>query len=248
MDTSTQYDTRQYETEIKVPIPCSPPSSLKLHPDDGPQLFPAIGNPAIGTCKRKQDDTLVQHAVESSGTPQEAGKEFHYSLASSSQNEGRTEQKDKAPALPKVLVVDDSSTILKMVSKQLRKRGFYVELACDGEEGLRMLKSRHRQYSFVLSDLEMPHKTGPQMVADFRAWEARHQHGNECGRPSRLFICSMSSNEEKQDALRQESVSSNSHNMFISKPVTKEKLNGVLEMVHGAHNDELAQFIITTVV
>ena len=146
-----------------------------------------------------------------------------------------------------------------MVSRQLRKRGFCVELACDGEEGLRMLKSRHRQYSFVLSDLEMPRKTGPQMVADFRVWEAlqqhgnecgrpsrlweaRHQHGNECGPPSRLFICSMSSNEEKQDALRQEeSVSSNSHNTFISKPVTTEKLISVLEMVRGAHNDELAQ-------
>jgi CheY-like chemotaxis protein len=131
--------------------------------------------------------------------------------------------------------VDDSSTIAKMVCRQLQQRGFRVDVACDGEEGLRLLKLKHRDYTFVLSDLEMPHKTGPQMVAEFRAWEGRilARERDRSGRPPPdLFICSMSASGGKQDDLRQEEPPS--HNAFIEKPVTMAKLNYVIDMVDNA--------------
>ena len=141
-----------------------------------------------------------------------------------------------------VLVVDDSSTMfcVKILCRQLQQRGFSTDVACDGEEGLRLLKLRHRDYAFVLSDLEMSHKTGPQMVAEFRKWEARQleRERDANGRiPLKLFICSMSVNGEAEDRKnRQEETREEpaTHNAFIDKPVTEAKLSYVEDMADSA--------------
>jgi CheY-like chemotaxis protein len=150
----------------------------------------------------------------------------------------------RRPAATSVLVVDDScsSTMFRvdMLCRQLQQRGFCTDVAYDGEEGLRLLKLRHRDYAFVLSDLEMSHKTGPQMVAEFRKWEARQleRERDANGRiPLKLFICSMSVNGEAEDRKnRQEETREEpaTHNAFIDKPVTEAKLSYVVDMADSA--------------
>ena len=56
--------------------------------------------------------------------------------------------------LPSILLVDDSSISLQMISRALINKGFAVETASGGEECLEMMKNR--TFGLVLLDLLMP--------------------------------------------------------------------------------------------
>lgn len=66
----------------------------------------------------------------------------------------------------RVLIVDDEEEIRTTYSAFLAKRGFEVEVAGDGAEGLRML--RERQFDAALVDLIMPQKGGLEMIREAR--------------------------------------------------------------------------------
>jgi twitching motility two-component system response regulator PilH len=57
-----------------------------------------------------------------------------------------------------VLIVDDSTTVRQMVSEQLKKSGFEVMEAVDGEEA--MEKIRSHLPDLVVTDIVMPRKNG----------------------------------------------------------------------------------------
>ncbi len=57
-----------------------------------------------------------------------------------------------------VLIVDDSTTVRQMVSEQLRKGGFEVMEAVDGEEAIEKIQSRLPD--LVITDIVMPRKNG----------------------------------------------------------------------------------------
>jgi chemosensory pili system protein ChpA (sensor histidine kinase/response regulator) len=65
-----------------------------------------------------------------------------------------------------VLVVDDSISVRRVVSRQLRMLGLEVEEVSDGVEALGRLASR--TYSMVLTDLEMPRMDGFELLAELR--------------------------------------------------------------------------------
>ena len=65
-----------------------------------------------------------------------------------------------------VLVVDDSVSVRRVAARQLRSLGFEVDEAFDGVEALR--KMRGRSYRMVLTDLEMPHMDGFELLAELR--------------------------------------------------------------------------------
>ena len=67
----------------------------------------------------------------------------------------------------RILVVDDSSTIRKVVATILSTRSFEPVLAADGEEGLRLLESEH--IDLVLLDFVMPRMNGYQFCRELRA-------------------------------------------------------------------------------
>ncbi|MHC4839487.1 MAG: protein kinase domain-containing protein [Planctomycetota bacterium] len=58
----------------------------------------------------------------------------------------------------KILVVDDSRELRTVLSAQLRKLGFEVQVAVDGEEGLR--KAREFKPSLIIMDIMMPKMNG----------------------------------------------------------------------------------------
>jgi two-component system sensor histidine kinase/response regulator len=133
---------------------------------------------------------------------------------------------EKVKALKKILVVDDSPTITKMMTRALQLRGYHVDVASNGQEGLKKLQAVHQEYCMVFTDLEMPIMDGSEMVSIFREWEEKQL---KC----RTFICSMSSNFEKQVMLRD--TYATHYNAFVRKPVTKETIDSILSkmLCHG---------------
>lgn len=69
----------------------------------------------------------------------------------------------------KVLIIDDSLTIRKALSKGFSRLGFDVEEAENGMEGLKKLKVT--EYHLVLLDFLMPVLDGVDVAKKFRVWE-----------------------------------------------------------------------------
>lgn len=65
-----------------------------------------------------------------------------------------------------VLVVDDSTTMRRMVSFALREGGFEVVEGANGEEGLRQLDGQ--QVDVIVADVHMPIMDGLSMVQAVR--------------------------------------------------------------------------------
>ena len=69
-----------------------------------------------------------------------------------------------------MLVVDDSSTILRVVARILQRHGYEVACARDGVEGMQQLQVAG-PFDLVLLDFVMPRKNGYQFVRELRASE-----------------------------------------------------------------------------
>lgn len=67
----------------------------------------------------------------------------------------------------KVCVVDDDSDIREIYLKKFQLSGFDTVGAADGEEGLRMI--RETKPDIILLDLQMPVKTGVEVLAELHA-------------------------------------------------------------------------------
>jgi len=65
-----------------------------------------------------------------------------------------------------VLVVDDSLSVRKSLENQLTQLHCKVTLAADGVDALE--KMRHRFFDLILTDLEMPHMDGFQLIVETR--------------------------------------------------------------------------------
>ena len=73
-----------------------------------------------------------------------------------------------------VLVIDDSPMIRIMLTTLLEQHGSHnVTVAKNGRNGLTMMQER--QYSLVISDVQMPYIDGFEMTERLRAWEGEHR-------------------------------------------------------------------------
>ena len=68
-----------------------------------------------------------------------------------------------------VLVIDDSITIRKALSKGFERLGFMVDEAENGHRGLNCMKQK--QYDLVMCDFLMPIMDGVDVARKIRAWE-----------------------------------------------------------------------------
>jgi two-component system, cell cycle response regulator len=66
--------------------------------------------------------------------------------------------------MPKILTIDDSSTIRSIISKSLCELGFEIEQAEDGQQGLTKLAG----VDLILLDVTMPVMDGPTMLEKLR--------------------------------------------------------------------------------
>ena len=67
----------------------------------------------------------------------------------------------------RLLLVEDSSTMRRMISALLQDEGYEVTMAVDGRDGL--VKAREAPPELVLSDYEMPELDGPGFCREFKA-------------------------------------------------------------------------------
>lgn len=64
----------------------------------------------------------------------------------------------------KVLIVEDDESVRTFTARALQADGHATETACDGEEGLEMIKAEAGSYDLVLSDIRMPVMDGIEMA------------------------------------------------------------------------------------
>ena len=65
-----------------------------------------------------------------------------------------------------ILIVEDDKNIQMGLSKSLRKKGFLVYQAFDGEEGVYFAKNNNPD--LIILDLMMPFRNGFEVIADLR--------------------------------------------------------------------------------
>jgi DNA-binding response OmpR family regulator len=69
----------------------------------------------------------------------------------------------------RVLLVEDSERLRKSVATALKKSGYAVDVAIDGEEGLWMAQGQH--YDAIVLDIMLPKRDGLSVIAELRRRE-----------------------------------------------------------------------------
>ena len=70
----------------------------------------------------------------------------------------------------KVLVVDDFSTMRKVIIHTIREIGFQIENIAEAQNGIRALeKMKQQKFDFIISDWSMPEMTGIELLKEIRA-------------------------------------------------------------------------------
>ena len=73
---------------------------------------------------------------------------------------------ERSTAPQRILVADDDANIAGLVQMYLRKAGYDVTLAADGDETLKLL--REQEFDLLLLDIMMPGKDGLQIIRGLR--------------------------------------------------------------------------------
>lgn len=121
----------------------------------------------------------------------------------------------------KILIVDDMSTMRKLVMKACREIGFsdFTE-AADGVQGWQTLSSSEQSFGLVISDWNMPNCTGLDFLKRVRA------DGRLKNTPFILVTA------ESEGAQVKEAIMAGVNN-YVVKPFTTDSLRTKLEETHA---------------
>ncbi|TFH49107.1 MAG: response regulator, partial [Methanothrix sp.] len=73
-------------------------------------------------------------------------------------------------SINRILVADDEESMRWVLSKALRKKGFTVDLARDGDEALRLIRSE--SYDLAILDIKMPGLNGLDLLDKVREFKS----------------------------------------------------------------------------
>ena len=128
-------------------------------------------------------------------------------------------------AAKRILLVDDSPPILRIVGRLLETNRFIVETATNGSQSLEKLKKGYLsgKYDMLLTDVQMPIMDGVECTKRFRAWETEErrkqealaQEGTELSTRPRFLIIGFSANSDTDT--KNESLAAGM-DYFIGKP------------------------------
>ena len=127
-------------------------------------------------------------------------------------------EEEAAPSVPRILVVDDSLSVRKVVEKHIIALGYEVELATDGLDALDKL--RNGTFSLVLSDLEMPRMHGFELIAEMRRQDALAD----------LPVIVVTSRDAEKHRVKASSLGAND---YIIKPFSREQLSSHIAKLLG---------------
>src|SRR3954470_15176113 len=114
-----------------------------------------------------------------------------------------------------ILVVEDNAVNRRVIEAMLTKRGFAVECAANGREGLERIAER--EYALVFMDCQMPELDGYEATAALREREAAGEH---------LTVVAMTAHGMKGDGGRCLAAGMDD---YLAKPLRPEALDAVLE-------------------
>jgi two-component system chemotaxis response regulator CheY len=116
--------------------------------------------------------------------------------------------------MKRILTVDDSASIRQMVSFTLRKAGYEVVEAVDGQDGL--TKVGGGKFDLIITDLNMPNVDGIQLITAVRKVP---------GYPfTPILMLTTESQAEKKDAGRKAGATG-----WIVKPFDADQLISVIQ-------------------
>ena len=128
----------------------------------------------------------------------------------------------------RVLVVDDSLTARRALSKVMRANGYQVAEAGDGIKAIKLL--RRQSFDLVLTDLDMPKMGGLELLLDI-------QSGGYCD-AAKVVVSS-----RNEQTFREQAAEAGA-NDYITKPITEKAVKqmldnlALLETSKGDANDE----------
>ena len=111
-----------------------------------------------------------------------------------------------------ILVIEDDVPTRALMVYGLKKKGYNVEQAGNGEEGLRLMQGR--LFHMVLSDIMMPFMDGLECVKRLREWE------KETARTPQ-YICALSANSAPVDI---DKTLQAGFNQFFPKPANLKQI------------------------
>ncbi len=121
--------------------------------------------------------------------------------------------------LHRILVADDEESMRWVLSKALRKKGYSVDLAADGNQALRQV--REQSYDLVIVDIKMPGMTGLELLDKAREL-----------RPD-LLVVVMTAEASMKNAV--EAMKRGAYD-YITKPFDLEVLDAIIEKVSRARD------------
>jgi len=68
-----------------------------------------------------------------------------------------------------ILSVDDEEDVRAILSKILEAKSYAIDMACDGEEALGLIRE-HDRYDIAFVDLQMPRMGGLELLRAFQDW------------------------------------------------------------------------------
>lgn len=119
--------------------------------------------------------------------------------------------------MKKILLVDDSTTILLSMEEILTRAGFSVETATDGSKAMTLLEGGAKP-DLVVTDLNMPNMNGLELITAAR------------GLPSMRFTPILMLTTESQISLRDQGREAGATGWLV-KPVRGDQLLDVVKQV-----------------
>ena len=118
----------------------------------------------------------------------------------------------------RILIVDDSSTMRRIVSNIVNQFGVEKDSICEADDGLRALNlSKQNQYDLIITDWNMPNLNGLELVQKLRA-EGSNNRGTKI-----IMLTTEGGKQEVVSALK------NGANDYVVKPINPQVLQEKLK-------------------
>jgi len=119
--------------------------------------------------------------------------------------------------LNKILVADDEESMRWVLSKALKRKGFSVDLAKDGDEALKMIQSSH--YDMAILDIKMPGLSGLELLDQIRELKKE------------LLVVIMTAEASMKNAV--EAMKRGAYD-YITKPFDLDVIDAIIEKIDKA--------------